>query len=95
MCDIMSENEMKARAEKIVDEKIGFYHHLYSYIIVNVILAIVNIVFSPNHWWFMWVSFFWGIGLVSHFVKTHIFIERFDAKYRDSMIEKEMEKMKK
>ena len=39
----MSENEIYSRAEKIVDEKIGFYHHLYSYIVVNVILAIVNI----------------------------------------------------
>ena len=83
----MSENEAKARAEKIVDEKIGFYHHLYSYIVVNVILAVINILFSPDHWWFIWVSFFWGIGLVTHFVRTHI--------YRDRMIEKEMEKMKK
>ena len=91
----MSENEIKARAEKIVDEKLGFYRHLYSYIIVNVILAIVNILFSPEHWWFMWVSFFWGIGLVCHFVKTFIFFDKFDQKYRDSMIEKEMEKMRK
>ena len=53
----MSENEAKARAEKIVDEKIGFYHHLYSYIVVNVILAVINILFSPDHWWFIWVSF--------------------------------------
>ena len=91
----MSENEAKARAEKIVDEKIGFYHHLYSYIVVNVILAVINILFSPDHLWFIWVSFFWGIGLVTHFVRTHIFAEKFDEKYRDRMIEKEMEKMKK
>ena len=91
----MSENEIYSRAEKIVDEKIGFYHHLYSYIVVNVILAIVNIVFFFFFWWFMWVSFFWGIGLVCHFIKTHIFIEKFDDKYRDKMIEKEMEKMRK
>ena len=84
----MSENEAKARAEKIVDEKIGFYHHLYSYIVINIL-------FSPDHWWFIWVSFFWGIGLVTHFVRTHIFAEKFDEKYRDRMIEKEMEKMKK
>ena len=74
-CDFMSESERYSRAEKIVDEKIGFYHHLYSYIIVNVILAVINILFSPDHWWFIWVSFFWGIGLVTHFVRTHIFAE--------------------
>ena len=91
----MAESEMKARAEKIVDEKIGFYHHLYSYIVVNVILAIINILFSPDHWWFMWVSFFWGIGLVSHFIKTFIVFDKFNEKHRENMIEKEMEKMRK
>ncbi|AMK14858.1 2TM domain-containing protein [Methanobrevibacter olleyae] len=90
----MSESEMYSRAEKIVDEKIGFYHHLYSYIFVNLMLAILNILSSPNNWWFMWVSFFWGFGLVSHFLKTFVFYEKFDEKLRDSMIEKEIEKMR-
>ena len=68
----MSENEAKARAEKIVDEKIGFYHHLYSYIVVNVILAVINILFSPDHWWFIWVSFFWGISLFTRSLVVYL-----------------------
>ena len=91
----MSENEAKARAEKIVDEKMGFYHHLYSFIAVNLILIIINVLFSRGEWWFYWVTLFWGIGLVSHFLKTFVFFEKFDEKYRDQMIEKEMEKMRK
>ena len=91
----MSEENLYNRAEKRVDEKIGFYRHLYSFIVVNVILLVINILFSRGEWWFYWVTFFWGIGLVSHFIKTFIVFDKFDEKHRESMIEKEMEKMRK
>ena len=91
----MSEENLYNRAEKRVDEKIGFYRHLYSFIVVNVILLVINILFSRGEWWFYWVTFFWGIGLVSHFNKTFIIFDKFDEKHRESMIEKEMEKMRK
>lgn len=91
----MSESELYSRAEKRVDEKMGFYRHLYSFIAVNIILIIINILFSRGEWWFYWVTLFWGIGLVSHYLKTFVFFEKFDEKYRDQMIEKEMEKMRK
>ena len=91
----MSESDLYKRAEKRVDEKMGFYRHLYSFVAVNILLAVINLVFSPEDWWFMWVTLFWGIGLLIHFVKTFIVFDRFDEKYRDQMIEKEMEKMKK
>ena len=91
----MSEENLYSRAEKRVDEKIGFYRHLYSFIVVNVILLVINILFSRGEWWFYWVTFFWGIGLVSHFIKTFIVFDKFDEKHRESMIEKEMEKMRK
>ena len=91
----MSEENLYNRAERRVDEKIGFYRHLYSYVAVNVILAIVNILFSNGDWWFLWISFFWGIGLVAHFIKTFIVFDKFEGKHRESMIEKEIEKMRK
>ena len=91
----MSESELYSRAEKRVDEKMGFYRHLYSFIAVNIILIIINVLFSRGEWWFYWVTLFWGIGLVSHYLKTFVFFEKFDEEYRDQMIEKEMEKMRK
>jgi hypothetical protein len=91
----MSEdNELYKKAEKIVDEKLGFYRHLYSYITVNIILAIINLITTPNNLWFYWVSVFWGIGLLSHFGKVFIFSKTLNVN-KESMIEKEMEKMKK
>ncbi|WP_407415890.1 2TM domain-containing protein [Methanobrevibacter sp.] len=94
----MSEDDLYRRAEKRVDEKIGFYRHLYSFIGVNAILFIINLIsnfLSPsNEWWFYWITIFWGIGLLIHFFKTFVFTERLEDN-RDKMIEKEMEKMKK
>lgn len=91
----MSEETLYEKAEKRVDEKMSFYHHLYSFIVVNIILIVINVLFSKDSWWFMWVTFFWGIGLLSHFIKTFIVFDRFEEKHRESMIEKEMEKMRK
>ena len=79
MCDIMAEENLYSLAEKRVDEKIGFYRHLYSFIVVNVILLIINVLFFKGEWWFYWVTFFWGIGLVSHFIKTFIVFDKFNC----------------
>lgn len=90
----MSDDELYRKAEARVDEKIGFYRHLKSFIIVNVVFIVMNVVFSPGEWWFYWITGLWAIGLIIHFLKTFVFIDRLDDK-RDDMIEKEMEKMKK
>ncbi|MBQ2832744.1 2TM domain-containing protein [Methanobrevibacter sp.] len=94
----MSDNDLYRRAEKRADEKIGFYKHLYSFIGVNIMLFIINFVTKmmsgKGEWWFYWVTIFWGIGLVFHFLKTFVFSNKLEDN-REQMIEKEMEKMKK
>lgn len=90
----MSEESLYRRAEKIADEKIAFYKHLYSYVTVNVILFALNAITSFGDWWFYWVTVFWGIGILVHFFKTFLFTGRLEGN-RERMIEKEMEKMKK
>lgn len=91
----MSENELYRKAEKRADEKIGFYRHLYSFIAVNALFIIMNAVFSPGEWWFYWITGLWAIGLISHFLKVFVFDAKANGDYRDKLIEKEMEKMKK
>ena len=94
----MSDEELYRKAEKRVDEKIGFYRHLYSFITVNVILIIINVITNfqnpPGEWWFYWVTIFWGIGLLIHYIKTFVITGKLEDN-RDEMIQKEMEKMKK
>ena len=91
----MSEDDLYNRAARRADEKIKFHRHLYSFIFVNLMFIIMNVVFSPGEWWFYWITVFWGIGLIGHFLKAYVFSEKLDDGYRDKMIEKEMEKMKK
>lgn len=92
----MSEDELYRRAEKRADEKIGFYKHLYSFIGVNIILFVINLftLGKTGEWWFYWVTVFWGIGLVIHFLRVFVLTGKLEDN-RDEMIEKEMEKMKK
>ncbi len=56
----------REEAKKRMKELQGFYKHLYSYIAVNVILLIINLVTSPKDLWFYWVTVFWGIGIIGH-----------------------------
>lgn len=82
-------------AEKRAEEKISFLKHLYSYLIVNFILFAVNFLTSPNEWWFLWVAFFWGIGVLGHFIRVFIVDDKILKGYRDRMVEKEMENIRK
>ena len=91
----MNEKDLYSRAEKKADAKLGFYRHLYSFIAVNIGFIIMNLIFSPGEWWFYWITGLWAIGLIFHFLKVFVFAEKIDDDYRDRMIEKEMEKMKK
>lgn len=59
-------DDTRERAKKRVEELKGFYSHLAVFIIINGILILINLVTSPNSWWFYWVTIFWGIGLVFH-----------------------------
>lgn len=83
------------KAEKRANEKIDFFKHLYSYLVVNFILFALNFLTSPNDWWFLWVALFWGIGLISHFLRVYVIGEKVLGGYREKMVEKEMENIRK
>ena len=56
----------RIRMARLKRRKVGFYSHLWSYLIVNAVLLIVNN-FTPGPWWFQWSVLGWGIGLAFHF----------------------------
>ena len=88
-------DESYIRAKNRVEEVKGFYSHLITYIIVNVFLAIINFFTTPGFWWFLFISFFWGIGLVAHgssvFLKKGIFSKEWEDKKIKEYMEKEKE----
>lgn len=54
--------------EKRVKKMKEFIEHLTAYVIVIGSLMVLNVVTSPGSLWFLWVAFFWGIGLTFHAV---------------------------
>ena len=90
----MNDN-LRTRAEKRVNFKIKFYRNLKAYIITNMMLAIINGLFTPEFWWVMFPLFFWGIGVIADFLKAYVFIDDFDSEsYRERKIQEEMEKLR-
>ncbi len=79
---------LRQRAEKRVDAKIEFQENLYKYLIVNVIIAIICLLFLQSFWLLFFVMFFWGIDVLDKFFKAYSIRD-----YREKMIQKELLKM--
>jgi hypothetical protein len=75
-------------AEKRADVKIEFQENLYKYIIVNVIIAIVCLLFLQSFWLLFITMFFGGLGVLDKFFKAYSLRD-----YREKMIQKELLKM--
>ena len=80
--------DLRQKAEKKVDAKIEFQENLYKYLIVNVIIVIVCLLFLQSFWLLFLVMFFWGIDVLDKFFKAYPIRD-----YREEMIKKELSKM--
>ncbi|MEM2874904.1 MAG: 2TM domain-containing protein [Candidatus Hadarchaeales archaeon] len=64
------------REMEIEEAKRDFIAHLAAYLIVNIFIAVFNLITSPGVLWFHWLVLGWGVGLAFHFVFSR---ERFVA----------------
>ena len=80
--------DLRHEAERRVDAKIEFQENLYKYLIVNVIIAIISLLFLQSFWLLFFVMFFWGIRVLDKFFKVYPLND-----YREKMIDKELSKM--
>ena len=64
----LAEYKTAYRKMKAGQEKLGFLINLTFYIIVNSILATVNLLFVPSFIWFIFPLIGWGIGLTMHYI---------------------------
>jgi len=58
--------EVKRRVRRIAE----FYQHLGVYIVVNLGLAAINLISSPEDIWFVSPLIGWGIGVAAHGLKV-------------------------
>lgn len=61
----------KEEARRYVDRLRGFYQQLTSYVVINAMLAIINLISNPHHLWFYWVSLFWGVALIIQAIQLY------------------------
>jgi hypothetical protein len=77
-----------ARAARAAHARLGLYIHLAAYVLVNLLLAGINLATAPHHLWFVWAPAGWGVGLLLH-VGLLAGLPRLRA-LKVSMIEREM-----
>jgi uncharacterized ion transporter superfamily protein YfcC len=85
-----SEQELRAMAKKIAEEKVAFHIHLVVFILVNSLLIFIwlwsGVMSFP---WFLLVLGFWGIGLVAHGLCTYR-----GGSYTERIAEREYQRLK-
>ena len=88
----MSEQETRYQnAKKRVEALKGFYTHLTVYVLVNLLLATINLLTSPGSLWFYWPLLGWGIAVALHALRVFGPGRRFDAELQERKIDELME----
>lgn len=90
-----SEQMAYEKAAKRVEELKGFYGNLISYCIFIPFLFLINWKTSPNYWWAFWPMLGWGIGVISHGIKTFGISSDWEERQIRKYMQKEEENAKK
>lgn len=91
--EAMMDDEKYRAARKKVKELKDFYRNLITYICINILLIVINLITSPDKLWFYWVTLFWGFGIVLHASKVFILKNRFFGQdWEERKIKEIMEK---
>ncbi len=76
-------DDERAEAEIQANEgRTGFYIHAGIYVVVNIALIAVNLVFVPQFLWFFFPLIFWGFGLTMHYLFAVRFVGRETAEWQ-------------
>ncbi|OCL28059.1 histidine kinase [Orenia metallireducens] len=90
----MENEELYKQAKERVAQLKVFYKHLFTYILVNSGLAILNLTTSPESLWFYWPMLGWGIGLASHSFSVFGFGKLLGKDWEEKKIRELMNKYK-
>ena len=70
--------------------RVEFRIHLYTYIAVMGLLALIDLFTSPGNIWFIWPLLGWGIGIIAHALT--VYFSSGEPNLKERMIDKEMNK---
>ena len=90
--EVRRETEREAEKEAIeyVRDIKGFYAHLFTFAIIMIGLAGVNLFLTPGYPWVLWVLLGWGIGLLSHGLNVFELVNFFGPDWERRQIAKRM-----
>lgn len=54
-----------SKMKRLLDNR-PFLIHLVIYVMVNIGLAVIDLLTSPGEYWFFWPLLGWGIGILGH-----------------------------
>lgn len=52
------------KAKKRIAKLRSFYSNLITFILVNIVLLVINLIANPENLWFFWVTLIWGLILI-------------------------------
>lgn len=91
----MNEQEKEQRARKRARKLRNFYSSVLTFISVNILLLIINLISNPRELWFYWVTVIWGAVLVVQGFNTFTIKDRFlSEQWEEKKVQKLMEKDK-
>jgi len=64
------------REIRIEEEKRGFLIHLVVYVLVNIMLMVINFLYTPGFFWFFYPLLGWGIGIAVHYLFSVLWMEK-------------------
>lgn len=88
-----NEEERYRRVKARVNELKDFYQHLAAYVTVNLFLLLIDVV-TGGGWWFQFVAFFWGLGVIVHGIEVFGTNGLFDQNWEERKIREVMEREK-
>ena len=69
--EALEERRLRQQAKRNVMQAQFFRMHFLTYMLINMMIAIINVVVSPDYYFFAWVATGWGLLLMVHiFVYT-------------------------
>lgn len=92
---LQKEERIRKRVKKIRT----FYSSLTTYIAINLLLIVINLLSSPDTLWFYWVTLIWGVGMIVQAFNTFTIRDKFlgeewEKKKVKDLLEKEQKKGK-
>ena len=84
---------LRENAEKRVDAKIKFKENLFKYLVTNLIIAVICLIFFKGFGILFLVMLFWGIGVLDDFFKAYSIDDLAGYNYRERKIQEELKRM--